>query len=515
MGSFTNSRRPRRELLGLAAAVGPAVDPETGLPIRGKGPDVYTKLGARPYINCTAITTIYGGSAQRPEVIEAIRQASYYHVNLDELMAAVGPRIARLFDAEAALVSSGAAGAVTCATLACVAGGDPEKIQQVPDTRGLKNEVVIPSWSRIVYDQAIRSVGTRIVEVTTAADLRKAFGPRTAMAAGLIHMGEAGNPFSLEKFVEAAHREGVPVLIDAADGTPHRPNPFLRRGVDLVAYSGGKIIRGPQTAGLLLGRKDLIAAAFTNSAPHHAFARAMKVSKEEIMGLLAAVEALASKPDRSEEDELWRGWYRHIIGRASQVRGVTGGITEGELEGNYVRMSIEWDPKLIGLTSGDVHDQLLNGKPRIMAHAGGEGHSLGIRAAALYPGDEKHVAERLYQIFRDAPKRKPPRAKPPPATVDVSGHWDLWIDYSVGSARHKLFLSMEEGQLRGEHTGRIAGGAIRGRVSDRSVSFASSLRYEGTSLRYQFSGSASSEEMFGEVDLGEYGSGRWKAKRLM
>lgn len=206
----------------------------------------------------------------------------------------------------------------------------------------LKNEVVIPSWSRIVYDQAIRSVGTRIVEVTTAEDLRNAFGRRTAMAAGLIHMGEAGNPFSLETFVEAAHRQGVPVLIDAADGTPHRPNPFLRRGVDLVAYSGGKIIRGPQTAGLLLGRKDLITAAFLNSAPHHSFARAMKVSTEEIMGLLAAVEAIASKPDRSEEDELWRGWYRHIIERVSQVRGVTGRITEGEVEGNYVRMSIEW-----------------------------------------------------------------------------------------------------------------------------------------------------------------------------
>lgn len=172
-------------------------------------------------------------------------------------------------------------------------------------------------------------------------------------------------------------------------------------------------------------------------------------------------------------------------------------------------------PKVIGLTSGDLHDQLLNGTPRIMVHAGGEGYSLGIRAAALYPGDEKLVAERLYEIFRGAPEPKPPRAKHPPATVDVSGHWDLWIDYSVGSARHKLFLSMEQSQLSGEHTGRIASGAILGRVSERSVSFASALRYEGTSLQYHFSGRASGEEMFGEVDLGEYGSGQWKAKRLM
>jgi len=507
-------RRARRELLGLAAAETPPVHPETGLPMRGGGPEVYTRLGGKPYINCTAITTIHGGSAQRPEVIEAVRQAAYYHVNLDELMTAVGPRIAKLLDAEAAHVSSGAAGAVTCATLACVAGGDPEKIQQVPDTRGLKNEVVIPSWSRITYDQAIRSVGTRIVEVTTAADLRKSFGPKTAMAAGLIHMGERGNPFSLEDYVSTAHRHNVPVLIDAADGTPHRPNPFLRRGVDLVAYSGGKIVRGPQTAGLLLGRKDLIRAAFTNSAPHHTFARAMKVSKEEIMGLLAAVEALASKPDRSEEDELWRTWYRHIIDRVSQVRGVTGFIAEGETEGNYVRMSIQWDPKLIGLTSGDVGEVLLSGKPRIRAHAGGEGHSLAIRAAALYPGDDKLVAERLFEIFSNAPGPKPAKPEPPPAAIDVSGHWAVQIDYSVGSARHKFFLSMEHSQLSGEHTGRITSGAIRGRVIRREVDFSSSARYEGTSLRYRFTGRASGDRMSGKVDLGEYGTGRWQAQRF-
>ena len=500
--------------MGLASAAAPPVDVSTGLPLRGGGPEVYTKRGARPYINCTAIATINGGSAQRPEVIEAIRQASYYHVKLDELLRAVGPRIAQLLDAEAAHVSSGAAGAVTSATLACVAGGDPEKIQQVPDTRGLRNEVVIPSWSRIVYDQAIRSVGAHIVEVTEAADLRRAFGPKTAMAAGLIHMGEEGNPFTLEQYVAAAHQRDVPVLIDAADGTPHRPNPFLRRGVDLVAYSGGKILRGPQTAGLLLGRKDLIEAAFTNSAPHHAFARAMKVSKEEVIGLLVAVEALASKPDRSEEDELWRGWYRHIIDRVSQVRGVAGHIKEGETEGNYVRMSIDWDPKLIGLTSGGVHDLLLSGKPRIMAHAGGHGHTLGIRAAALYPGDEKLVAERLYEIFSNAPGPKPPEPEPPPAAVDVSGQWDVQIDYSVGAARHGFFLAMEDSLLSGEHTGRIASGSVHGRVSGREVDFSSSARYEGTHLRYRFIGQASGNTMSGQVDLGEYGKGRWKARRV-
>ena len=498
----------------LAAAAAPAADPTTGLPMRGGGPGVYTRIGARPYINCTALTTMNGGSAQRLEVIEAIHQASHYHVNLDELMAKAGPRIAELLQADAAMVSSGAAGAVTCATLACIAGGDPEKIQQLPDTRGLNNEVIVPSWSRITYDQAIRSVGARMVEVTTVDDLERAFGPRTAMAAGLIHVGEADNPFSLEQYVEACHRRGIPLLIDAADGTPHRPNPFLTRGVDLVAYSGGKIVRGPQTAGLLLGRKDLITAAFTNSAPHHAFARAMKVSKEEIVGLLAAVEALAATPDRSEEDELWRSWYRHIIDRVSEVQGVRGDIIESTREGDYVRMSIDWDPAVIGLTSGEVGELLAEGKPRIMAHTGGEGHSMRIRAAALYPGDERFVAERLYEIFRSAPGQKSPGVAPKPPTVDVSGHWDVEIEYVVGTVQHHFFLDMDGAQVRGLHQGRITEGRVRGTVADDGVDLRSSGRFEGGSWGYRFTGRLRGDEMRGEVDLGEYGEARWRARRL-
>jgi hypothetical protein len=224
----------RREFVSLSSAAAtplpvPVADKQTGLPLRGGGPGVYTRADVRPYINCTALATINGGSAQLLEVIEAIHQASYYHVNLDELMAKVGPRIAKLLDAEAALVSSGAAGAVACATLACIAGGDPEKIQQVPNTRGLKNEVVIPSWSRITYDQAIRSVGAKIVEVTTLADLDKAFGPKTAMASGLIHVGE------MEQYAAAAHRRCILLQRTRVDrrrrrhAPPSEPFPVARR----------------------------------------------------------------------------------------------------------------------------------------------------------------------------------------------------------------------------------------------------------------------------------------------
>src|SRR5687767_5020968 len=311
------------------------------LPIRAKGPEVYSLFGVKPFINCTSTYTINGGSAMLPEVIEAMNNAAFYPVNLDELMEGAGRRIAELMQVEAAMVSSGAAGAMTCATLACVAGGDPEVMQQLPDTTGIKGEVVVPRWSRSTYDHAVRSTGIKMIEVDSLKDLEEAFTRRTAMATGQINLANDGNAFTLEQFVAIAHKHGVPVVMDCADRLPLVPNPYLSRGVDLVAYSGGKIIRGPQTAGMLLGRKDLIAAAFMNSAPHHAFARMVKVSKEEIVGLVKAVELLrAGKRNRDAEDTEWRSWFRHIGETVGKVPGVSSQIVESKDKAYYPTMKV-------------------------------------------------------------------------------------------------------------------------------------------------------------------------------
>src|SRR5687767_899886 len=160
--------------------------PATTLPSRGSGPEIYSLFGVKPFINCTSTYTINGGSAMLPEVIEAMNNAAFYPVNLDELMEGAGRRIAELLQVEAAMVSSGAAGAMTCATLACVAGTDPEKMQQLPDTAGLRNEVIVPRWSRSIYDHAVRSTGIKMIEVETLKDLEAAFSLRTAMATGQI-----------------------------------------------------------------------------------------------------------------------------------------------------------------------------------------------------------------------------------------------------------------------------------------------------------------------------------------
>ena len=239
-------------LTGLFGAPAAAVT----LPVRGSGPDVYQRLGVEPFINCTSTYTINGGSRQLPEVIAAVEKASHYHVNIDELMAKAGPRLAELLGGPAAMVSSGAAGAVTCGAAACVAGGDPEKMQKLPDTSGMKSECVVPKWSRSYYDHAVRAVGVKMIEVGTLAELERALGPRTALAHGQANMLAGSNPFTLRQYVESCHRHRVPVLIDAAADLPLKPNPYLAAGVDLVAYSGGKILRGPQTSGILLGRAD-------------------------------------------------------------------------------------------------------------------------------------------------------------------------------------------------------------------------------------------------------------------
>ena len=217
-----------------------AAAPAARLPNRGKGPDVYRRIGVEPFINLTSTRTMNGGAVLLPEVADAIHEASFYHVNLQELLLEVCPRIADLMGVPGAMVGSGAAGSLTIATLACMTGGNIETLQQLPNTHGIKDEVVAVRWTSSIYDHAIRMTGAKMVNVATPDDLEGAFGPQTFMAFAGQRVREPGSKMPLDKFVEAAHARGVPVLIDAANELPLSPNPFVAQGVDLVAYSGGK-----------------------------------------------------------------------------------------------------------------------------------------------------------------------------------------------------------------------------------------------------------------------------------
>jgi L-seryl-tRNA(Ser) seleniumtransferase len=492
------------------------------LPTRGKGPNVYERIGVKPFINCTSTRTMNGGSAALPEVAEAVYEASFYHVNMQELLRKAGPHIAELLQVPAAMISTGAAGALTCATLACMAGGDIETLQQLPNTEGIKDEVVAFRRSRSIYDHAIRMTGAKMVNVDTPEDLERAFGPQTFMAFAGQQLQGPDSKIPLETFVKAAHAHGVPVLIDAAAELPLMPDPFLSKGVDLVAYSGGKSLKGPQTTGLLLSnRKDLAQAAFVGSAPHHTYARPLKVSKEEVMGLIAAVEALVTTRNVADEYGEFKQWFKHVIGRITTVPGVTARIVESPRPGYYPTMYVEWDTEKIGLVAREVGEQMLHGEPRIMTHAfpkeldptSSETNHFAIRPMAMYSDDHKVVAERLYEVFRSAPGPKPEK-KPAPPSGSLDGHWEVDIMFVANKSRHKLYLQTKGNDIRGLHVGRIADGKVKGEIDGDQVYFESRGKYEAARMRYFFKGRLRGDEMGGELGLGEYGKATWKARRV-
>lgn len=503
----------RAGLLGrLSALFAPAAS--AAQPHRGGGPSIYQRFGVEPFINCTSTYTINGGSRQLPEVIAAVEQASHYHVNIDELMDRVGPRIASLLGGEAAMVSSGAAGAVTCGAAACVAGGDPEKMQKLPDTSGMKNECVVPAWSRSYYDHAVRAVGVRMIEVETLQDLENALGPRTALAHAQANI-LAGGKFTLQQFAVACHRRGVPVLIDAAADLPLKPNPYLAAGVDLAAYSGGKILCGPQTSGILLGRKDLIRAAWQVSSPHITFGRSVKVSKEEIIGIAVAVESLFSTRSRDAEDREWIQWFTHIKSKLDQVPGVTARLVPSAVKSYYPVLQIDWDPARIGLNNAELGRRLLDGKPRIMTHAEGEGHGFPLRPAAMYPGEYKLVADRLVEEFRRAPAPRP-QPEPLPPVHNLGGNWEIEIQFAASKTIWRMYVGQNASQLAGVYRSPVVPeGSITGTVSGDQVEIRSRGRHEGMAFNYIFTGSATKDRMEGMVALGwEDGSAKWTARRL-
>ncbi|MBI1356746.1 MAG: aminotransferase class V-fold PLP-dependent enzyme [Acidobacteria bacterium] len=514
------NRSTRRQWLGSTAAIAalladagarPLEAASAAAPVMEPPPDVYTRIGAKPFINCTATLTINGGSRLLPEVIEAIEHASHYHVDIDDLMDAAGKRISTLLKVPAAMVTSGAAGALAHAASGIVAGMDPERMQQLPDLTGLKTEVIIPKSSRNAYDHAVRMCGLKTVEVDSVEELKAAISHETAFVMVL------GNRFDkvklgLEEVAPIAKAAGLPVVVDAAADYLIVPNPYIAAGADLVACSGGKITRGPQTAGMLLGREDLIRAAWANSAPHHAFGRPMKVSKEEIVGMVAAVEVWVNSRDIKAEYKEWEGWYQYINDKVTKVAGVKTEVKGPSRGGPFPTLSVSWDPSKTGLTAGEVHDLLLDGNPAIMTHAAGDGSSFTIRPVAMKPDEYKIVAERLAEILSSAPAPKPKKALPAPKG-DVTGRWDVSVEFQKGSAQHLVFLDADGANLVGTHFGSVKNGPIKGKAWGDEVEFSSSLKIEGTTLHYTFKGKVDGDRMAGSLDLGEYPGARFTAKR--
>src|SRR5712691_3332324 len=330
------------------------------------GETIYQSIGVRPLINARGTFTIISGSRMLPEVRAAMDAAAQHHVHLDELMAAIGARLSELTKAEWGMVSSGCAAALTHATAACVAGGNPDLHVRIPNLAGFpRDEVVIPKHSRNVYDAALRAVGVRVIEVSTPAELDAALGPKTALVYILAGPEADESPLDTKVIASMAQARNVPVLVDAAAEILTVPNVHLQNGATLVAYSGGKCLRGPQAAGLLLGRKDLVRAAWVHSAPHHGYSRSMKVGKEEAIGMLMAVE-MWMKRDHDAEWKRWTSWLELVGKRVSAIDGVTTNIVQPKgLSNRMPSLRVFWDRKRFGLGGDTAARTLFDGDPRV------------------------------------------------------------------------------------------------------------------------------------------------------
>jgi len=390
--------------------------------VQGKSVNIYSRIGVRPFINARGTWTYLSGSLELPEVRAAKQEASKHFVDIFELQRAAGKKLAELSGAESGMVTSGAAGAISSATAGCMAGTDPAKIWQLPDTTGLKNEVIM-FGGRSAFDSAVRLTGAKLVVTGSHDELQSAINSQTAM----IYTTTLGE--RLEKAIAIAKKASVPLLLDDAAGIPPIGNLklYAKMGADLYCFSGGKGLAGPQCSGILLGRKDLIDAALANTSPWEgAVCRAMKVGKEEVMGCLAAVERWMTM-DLDELNKQWNQRVKRIASLVETVPGVTTEIKIPEGGNRYPTLTVKWDEPGWGFGVADCDRALRDGEPRIevltasnpslVPAVAEEGPKvtrdrktpredrLQIISMTLQPGEELIVGRRLREILNEARKR--------------------------------------------------------------------------------------------------------------
>ncbi|MBT4504108.1 MAG: aminotransferase class V-fold PLP-dependent enzyme [Gemmatimonadetes bacterium] len=468
--------------------------------------NIYQSIGVEPIINCRGTFTIIGGSVERPEVLEAMDAASGYFVQYDELAEAVGKRLAEITGAEWGLISAGCAAGMKHITAACVTGGNPEKLIRIPDLTGMdKTQVIAPRYSRNAYDHAVRNIGVEMVMVETPEELEMAINPKTAMIYLTAGGGSAtGQPLSLEVIAEIARPKKIPIMIDAAAEDLTIPNVHLERGANVVTYSGGKALCGPQCAGLVLGDKDLLMSAWQASAPHHGPGRDDKIGKEEIMGMLAAVEAWVTR-DHKAEWQVWLSYLDLIATRVESIGGVTTRVEEPRGLSNHApALRISWDPSALHITGEEVAEDFARKTPRIAVGSGGEDGltSINITPNQMQPGNAEVVAERVYQILSE--ERSPKSTELAPAGADIDGHWDVTVEFFSGTGRHQLFLQQDGNWIEGTHESDFSSQGIAGTIEANEVKLRSEMRRPGNGITFIFSGKIEGGTISGTVFLGEY-----------
>ncbi len=407
MQSGNHYQLTRRRI--LATGAGMAVGGSLSADETSRDPDagalgIFQRLGVHPVINATGNVTVLGGSVMPPEVTAAWVEASRHFVNMIDLQQRVSERIASLVGVEAALVTTGAAGAMLLGTAAAITLPDPASlIRRLPDTSGMRNEVILQKSHHSGYDNQLTAVGTTLIDVETVQDIDRVAGPRTALMF-FMNISDGDGRIPRAEWVAAARRHGIPTLLDASADIPPvtRLSEYNQMGFDLVAVSGGKAIRGPNDVGLLLGRKDLIDVARRNASPFApTIGRMMKVSREDLVAMLAAVERFVQLDHAAE----WREMERRIgviEEKLSPIPAVQCERIVPPISNHQPHLIIDWQESAIALSPAEVTAQLAAGDPPILlgrvSHTGSRGILIAVHT--LQPDEEHVVAERLHGIFR-------------------------------------------------------------------------------------------------------------------
>ena len=370
----------------------------------GSTGNVYEELGVTTVINGEGTMTVLGGSLPRPEVEEVMALGGKHFCSIPELEVAAGKRITEMLklpEGYSALVTSGAAAAMQSGLAGILTGDNRKFIEQIPDLTGMKSEVIIQKSHRNPFDHQLRNTGAKLVVVETVEDVKKAINPQTAM----MHFSNFANDqgqIKVEEWLRLAHENNIPAFIDAAADTPpvSRLWDYAVMGYDLIAFSGGKAIRGPQCAGLLIGKKDLVAYALLNNSPHEdTIGRSQKVGKEEIVGMVKAIE-LYLKEDHESLNKEWQRRLEYISAQITKLPTVTTSYPPMEIANHVPHMKIMWDEKRIPMTPRDVGKTLRSGKPSIVLSTGENGEALSMNSFMLQPGEEKIIAAELVKLFK-------------------------------------------------------------------------------------------------------------------
>jgi uncharacterized pyridoxal phosphate-dependent enzyme len=500
----------------LVAAPAPAM---AAMPVHNgtDSDNLFTRIGVRPLINGRGTYTIISGSRSLPQVKQAMFDASHYYVQMDEMMDGIGAQLGKLMGAEWGIVTNGAEAAICLATVACMVGANVEKSQALPYIKA-KDQVIIPKYSRNPYDLGARMAGAEIVEVETPDELRAKISARTAMIYVMSGPPAEKGPLNIAMLCAIAKEKNVPILVDAAAEEPLNPNPHIARGATLVCYSGGKCLRGPQSSGVLLGDKNLCQAAYFNAAPHHCFGRALKCSKEECMGLLAAVQQWY-KRDHAGEQRMWRGWMQTIENRLKPLASTRFEYLEPEdLSNKATRLRIHWDANVLKITGTELVAKLDAGTPRILIDAGTGrrpdtmASSVIVMPYMMDPGEDRIIADAIHAALTNPGHYENP-VVPGGTPAAIAGTWAVTVHYLRGQGQQKITLTQTGNAVTGTQQGELYHGTVQGTVHGDEVDLRAVMDVPGNPVHWSFKGKVQGGQMRGHAGMGEYGDATWTAVR--